>query len=101
MTSTLENEHFLREEAEKLHRLASEKNKFISAEQAAANKALHHMKCPKCGDELHTLNLRGITIEKCANCGVTVLDEGELEALAKRDDSASFMNQLAAAFKLR
>lgn len=42
------------------------------------------MKCPKCGDELQTLNRHGVRIEHCPSCQGKWLDQGELERLLRR-----------------
>lgn len=39
------------------------------------------MHCPKCGFELEEVTFRGLHIDRCFNCGVTVFDGGELEKL--------------------
>lgn len=81
-----EEEYFAREEVEKRYKLAKELEARRQASEAAALKAAHHMKCPKCGNDLQTVKHRGVEIEKCFHCGATVLDAGELEKLAGPDE---------------
>jgi hypothetical protein len=85
-----EDEFFLREEAEKLHRLHTEKLRTSDAAKDAADKALHWMKCSKCGYGLETIRWRSVEIEKCFRCGVVVLDDGELEKLAGSEGDSTF-----------
>jgi ribosomal protein S27E len=61
----------------------------VEAEKAAA-RALHFMKCGKCGGEMQTTVFRGIEIEVCSGCGAVLLDPGELEELAGADTTAVF-----------
>lgn len=94
-----EDEFFLREEAEKLHRLHSERLKATDQAQAEAEKKAHWMKCPKCGYGLETLKWRSVEIDKCFRCGVIVLDDGELETLAGKEDNDGFLSSFAGLFK--
>ena len=80
--TTAEEEYFAREEVEKRYKLAKELEAKRAASEAAALKAAHFMKCPKCGNDLQVIKHGGLEIEKCFHCGVTVLDAGELEKLA-------------------
>ncbi len=45
-------------------------------------KALHWMRCPKCGAELEEIVFRAVKVDKCFGCGGVYLDDGELEQLA-------------------
>jgi uncharacterized protein len=94
-----ENEFFLREEAEKLHRLQQERLKQQDKSTAAQEKAAHWMKCPKCGDDLQTVKWRGVDIERCFRCGVLVLDAGELEVLAGNEQPDGFLASFKGLFK--
>lgn len=89
--SSNEDEYFKREDAEKLHRIAQEKLKGTGEDEAKRLKDLHFMKCAKCGFDLHTITWRDVEIERCFHCGATVLDEGELEKLAGKEEQGSFM----------
>lgn len=92
--SQSEDEYFAREEAEKLRRLHQEKLKALDASDKEERKKLHWMHCPKCGYDLHTLQWRQVEIEKCFHCGVVVLDDGELERLAGKEEDGSFVRSL-------
>jgi uncharacterized protein with PIN domain len=81
--SNQEEEYFAREEIEKKRKLALQQAAELAAKQKAERKALHFMKCPKCGMDLHRLEKGKVEIDTCFNCGGTWLDKGELEALVK------------------
>ena len=44
-------------------------------------KALHYLKCPKCGHDLKPQQLSGIEIDRCTFCEGFFVDAGELEQL--------------------
>ena len=77
-----ENEKHLLEAA----RVARERREQERAakEQAAERerlKALHHMKCPKCGHDLKAEEMLGIEIDRCTFCEGFFVDVGEFEEL--------------------
>lgn len=79
--SHLEREFFVKEEAEKKHRLHEAQAQERHAKTREERKALHYMKCPKCGDDLKTIRMTFVDVEECPNCGALVLDKGELEKI--------------------
>ena len=81
-TSSPEAEYFARENAEKLRKLAAQEKAKMAAEEAAALKKAHWMRCPKCGMELQTISYQSVEIDRCFHCHGTWLDQGELEKLA-------------------
>jgi len=50
-------------------------------------KALHWMKCPKCGMDLFEIDCKYTTVDKCSHCDGIWLDAGEMAAVAKMDKS--------------
>ena len=80
--SSTEDEYFAREDAEKKRKIALEQHKKIAQKEREELKKLHHMHCPKCGMQLHTVRFRNVDIDRCFNCQGTWLDKGELEKLA-------------------
>jgi hypothetical protein len=44
-----------------------------------------HMRCPKDGDRLASIEQHGVTVEQCPTCQGLWLDHGELETLASRE----------------
>lgn len=84
--SSAEEEYFARENAEKLRKLSLDKAKEMQASEREALKQLHWMHCPKCGMELQEVTFRGVEIDRCFSCGVTVFDAGELEKVGVAED---------------
>lgn len=79
--SNQEDEYFAREEIEKKHRLAMRQAEELEAKTKEELKALHYMKCPKCGMDLHSLKKGAVEIDTCFHCRGIWLDEGRLERL--------------------
>ncbi len=95
--SNEEEEYFAREEAVQRHKLAVEMARKLEGAERDRLRALHHMKCPKCGFDLQTVRFRNVSIEKCFHCNGTWLDAGELEALAGHE--GALLEKIAAVFK--
>jgi len=77
-----EDEYFAREEAERLAKLRAKGR----AEQTAAERKLHFMKCPKDGADLHTEVFHGVHIDRCPECQGIWLDGEEVALLMKEDN---------------
>ncbi len=86
--SSNEDEYFAREQAEKLRKLAAEKRKQQAEEEARRLKELHWMHCPKCGQEMDTIEFRGVEVDRCFHCGYTGFDQGELEKVVQAEGGA-------------
>jgi len=97
--SETEEEYFAREEAVRRHALAVEKARQIEQQKLAEMKALHWMKCPKCGFDLEPVKFHDLTIDKCFHCNGSWLDAGELEALAGKDGSETLLQKIVSVFK--
>ena len=54
----------------------------LSDEERERLRALHWMRCPKCGLHLDEITFRDVKVDKCFGCGGVYLDDGELEQLA-------------------
>jgi hypothetical protein len=94
-----EDEYFARESALKLQKLHKEKIEDHDREEQAKLKALHFMKCPKCGWDLETIKWRSVDVDKCFHCGVIVLDDGEMEKLAGGEHEESWVGSVFSLFK--
>lgn len=92
-----EEEFFAREEAEKLYKLHKDKMRADTAKEAEAQKQAHWMKCGKCGYDLQTIRWRNVDVEKCFRCGAIMLDDGELEKLAGKEQG--FLSSFGTLFK--
>ena len=95
-----EEEYFARENAEKMRKLAADETARLAKNELEALKQLYWMRCPKCGFQLQSISFRGQTIERCGHCGVTVLDEGELEKVAQAEDKHGVMKSLMGLFSM-
>jgi len=91
-----EDEYFARQEKE----LLEQQRAAAAAAAAEAERRSHHMKCPKCGHDLATMDYEGISIDRCTSCAGIWLDPGELEQLRDLKDGnmLSRMFEDAAAF---
>jgi len=85
-----EDEYFHREDQTKLDKLRGKVGAENAATEAEAARELHHHKCGKCGADMDTLLFKGVEIEKCPGCGAVLLDPGELEQLAGKDEGGFF-----------
>jgi hypothetical protein len=79
--SQQEEEYFAREEVEKKRKLALQQHAETEAREREALQKLHHMKCPKCGLDLHAITRGKVVVDTCFNCHGVWLDAGELERL--------------------
>ncbi len=96
-TLTPEEEYFAREELAKIKKIAEEKRNKIAQEEKEKLKQLHWMHCAKCGNELHELLFRGVTIDKCFACGGVFLGNEELDKLACKE--SHFFSSVLSLFK--
>lgn len=97
-----EDQYFAAEDVEKLHRLALAQKQQLAQQEREALKALHHMKCPKCGLDLQTIHnkLADVDVDVCMSCHGMWLDHGELERLQnQKDPERSFMGAILGIFR--
>jgi hypothetical protein len=59
-------------------------------------KALHYMRCPKCGHEMKEEALEGIGIDRCSFCEGIYFDANELDQLftKKQEERKNFLRRL-------
>ena len=83
------NEKKLLEEARRA-REAREADRKASEDKAERErlKALHYLKCPKCGHDLKPEKFEEIEIDRCTFCEGFFVDAGELEQLYLTRDQA-------------
>lgn len=98
--SSNEEEYALRKEQELLARRRKEADARRAAEEAEQLKALHRMRCPKCGQPLQEERYHGIQVDRCTACRGIWFDSGEAESLLDREPSAlqSFFGDLLKGF---
>jgi hypothetical protein len=83
--SHIEDEYFVREDAEKKRKLALQGKKETEAAELKRLKELHFMRCPKCGLLLQEVKYKGIDVDVCFSCHGVFLDQAELEAMTGHD----------------
>lgn len=59
-------------------------------------KALHLMRCPKCGHGMQEEQLDGVKVDRCSHCEGVFFDAGELDQvlLKKEEDRKGFFRKL-------
>ena len=95
--SKAEDEYFARQEVERRKKWAAEQSAKMANEEKDRLKQAHWMKCPKCGMDLQEIELHGVKIDQCSNCGGVFLDAGELDQLGKQEDGV--MNKVFSIFR--
>lgn len=96
--SDKEQEYFARLEIEKRRKHAEELTARMAQEERERQRALHHMRCPKCGMELEEIAFGDVRVDKCFSCEGLWLDKGELERLQTKEPG--FVGRLLGAFRL-
>jgi hypothetical protein len=96
-----EDEYFARQEIERRKQWAKEQSEKIATEEKERLKQLHFMKCPKCGMDLKTISLHGVSVDQCAFCGGIFFDAGEVDQLlsAGKADSSGLVNRVMSIFR--
>lgn len=92
-----EQEYFARQEAERSRQMAKERRERLLDEERQRERALHLMKCPKCGMRLEEIAVGDVYLDKCSGCAGIWLDKGELEVI--REEEAGFLGRVASAFR--
>ena len=91
-----EEEHFARLEVERRRKQADERQAKLLAEERERDRALHSMKCPKCGMQLEEIAFGDVRVDKCFSCDGIWLDKGELDLIREKD--GGFMGRLLSVF---
>jgi hypothetical protein len=79
-----EDEYFVKLDAE----LLKARRAKLDAERLAQERAIHLMKCPKCGGDLAEREMQHIKVDQCTECGGVWLDKGEIEMLMHSEESS-------------
>lgn len=95
--SPRENEYFARKEAEQIRQAANERQQRLLAEERHTERALHFMRCPKCGMRLEEITVGAVSADKCSGCAGIWLDKGELDLI--REEEAGFLGRLLNTFR--
>lgn len=84
-----EDRYFAERDRAALERIKTRK----AEENEAALKESARGRCPKDGDKLSIVDIEQIVIEQCPSCRGIWLDDGELEALSKRDRQQGWLSK--------
>lgn len=95
--SKAEDEYFARQELERRKKWAQEQSAKMAEAERESLKQAHWMKCPKCGMDLQEIDLQGVKVDQCANCGGIFLDAGEIDQLTKHE--AGVMSRVFSIFR--
>ncbi len=95
--SRYEEDYFVRQQIELRRSLATQRQAGMELEAREAARALHFMKCPKCGMQLEEISLGDVRIDKCFGCQGLWLDAGELDTISARE--SGFMKRVWQAFR--
>lgn len=88
--STQEEKWFFEQEQKRMAEARTVADAQKAAQDREARQQLHHMKCPKCGDDLTTVDYEGVQIDRCGACSGIWLDAGELEQLTAEQSTGLF-----------
>ena len=77
-------------------RQQAEDEKKESAE-ARRLRELHYLHCPKCGNKMKEIQIKGIVVDECAACQGVFFDGEELDLLLEKNvsDQKGFFRKLA------
>ena len=93
-----EEDYFSRVEFERRQKAIRDKQDHIEAKEKERLKALHWMRCPKCGMEMIEIDFEGVRVDKCSSCLGIYFDDGEVEQLAQKT-APGFVRRLSDLFK--
>ena len=83
--SSNEEEYFARQEFDLKRKMAAERQATLMTEERERERALHFMKCPKCGMQLEEIAFGDVRVDKCFSCEGIWLDRGELEVIRQKE----------------
>ena len=83
--SANEEEYFARLEVERRPRVLEERQAKLKTEELERERALHLMKCPKCGMQLEEIAFGDVHVDKCFGYEGIWLDKGEMDLSVKKN----------------
>ena len=92
--SEKEEEYFKRQELEKIKKLREQATKNTADQEKKDLKALHWMRCPKCGMELDEVDYKNVVVDACFACGGMFFDHGEIDKFLEKEDSGSLLGKV-------
>ena len=98
--SRLEDEYFVREDAERLRKLHAEEMARLQASEKDALRKLHQGRCSSCGAQLVPESVAGLTMQHCPNCGGAFLDKKAWDLLHAHAEPHTVMGAVLNWFKV-
>ena len=95
--SANESEYIARLEAERSRKGADERQAKLLEEERERGRALHFVKCPKCGMRLEEITIGRVRVDKCFGCEGIWLDKEELDLVRKA--GGGLMEKLLSVFR--
>lgn len=86
------DEYFTRQDLELRKKRARERAEMMQASEKMKLREMHFMKCPKCGMDLLTIELHGVSVDQCAKCMGTWLDRSEIARLLEQGSFEQVMS---------
>jgi uncharacterized protein len=90
--SEKEQQYFLEQEAKRLREQAQQDQKAMAATEKKRLKELHHMHCPKCGQNLATEKYGKVEVDVCGHCKGLWLDADELTAILESEKKTGLLH---------
>ncbi|MFN0172703.1 MAG: zf-TFIIB domain-containing protein [Bryobacteraceae bacterium] len=91
-----EDVYFARQEVQRRRKEAEERQATLISEDRERERALHLMKCPKCGMQLEEISFGDVRVDQCFSCDGLWLDKGELDLIRQKD--GGFMGKMLSVF---
>ena len=85
---------FHEKDQEALKALRAQLDRKRADAKAAAEKAAHWMRCPKCGGQMKEVAMGPVVVDQCGSCGGVYFDAGELDALTKSGQASPAVSKL-------
>ena len=82
-----EADYFIREDTASKHKLREQNRRKQKKAVDEQLRALHYMKCPKCGHDLIKKRLSYIDVDQCSSCGVLVLEPNDIDRFIAEEKS--------------
>lgn len=89
-----EEHHFRQRDRELIEKLRVKADEERRERERRHQKELHWMKCPKCGHDLHEIEMGPVRVDKCSQCGGLYFDAGELDILLTLEHGDSLFTRL-------
>jgi len=83
----LEDDYFIRENSASKHKLEQEHKRERQKAHDEEIKALHFMKCSKCGHDLEKKRMSYIDVDQCTFCGSIVLAPEDIDRFIAEEKS--------------